>query len=201
MEWNIVRADGEIEVYNATPQGDEYYSHYLEYYPKNGLSFYTSCGYNYCYMRVRLHPTDMRYNGAQFTCIFSLPECGTTNITDPMTVFIQGNFVTPMQLLTIEVHDNYCSNYIGLLEASTDLTVEGVSRESVNLSWSPPFTLGGIPILHYTVYITSNGFSEQNDTTENSIILRRPYASITYQVTAWNSVGEGNASKILGETA
>ena len=81
------------------------------------------------------------------------------------------------------------------------MTVKGVNRESVNLSWSPPFTLDGVPILHYSVYITSNGFSEKNDTTETSIILRRPYASITYQVTAWNRVGEGNASKTLGETA
>ena len=90
---------------------------------------------------------------------------------------------------------------VGLLEAPTDVTIEGISRESVNLSWSPPFTLDGVPILHYSVYITSNGFSEQNDTTETSIILKRPYASITYQITAWNRVGEGNASKTLGETA
>ena len=93
------------------------------------------------------------------------------------------------------------SNYIGLLEASTDVTVKGVSKESVNLSWSPPFTLDGVPILHYTVYITSQGVSEQRNITEASIILRRPYSSITYQITAWNSVGEGTASKILGETA
>ena len=80
------------------------------------------------------------------------------------------------------------------------MTVKGVSRESVYLSWSPPFTLDGVPILHYSVYITSNGFSEQRNTTETSIILGRPYASITYQITAWNSVGEGNASKTFGET-
>ena len=94
VEWEIVRADGEIEMYNATPQ--EYYSYlrYSEDYPENGLSFYTYC-YDYCHMRVRLRPTDMRYNGAQFTCIFSLPECGTTNITDSITIYIQGKFVTP----------------------------------------------------------------------------------------------------------
>ena len=90
---------------------------------------------------------------------------------------------------------------LGLLEAPTDVTVKGVSRESVNLFWSPPFTLDGVSILHYSVYISSNEFSGKNDTTETSITLRRPYASITYQITAWNSVGEGNASKPLGETA
>ena len=104
VEWNIVRADGEIEVYNATPQEYSYYLYYGEDYLENGLSFYTSCGYNYCYIELWLSPTDMRYNGAQFTCIFSLPECGTTNITDPMTVFIQGKFMTPniiIQLLIL----------------------------------------------------------------------------------------------------
>ena len=90
---------------------------------------------------------------------------------------------------------------VGLLEAPTGVTIEGISRENVNLSWSPPFTLDGVPILHYSVYITSQGLLEQRNTTETSIILRRPYATITYQVTAWNIVGEGNASKPLGETA
>ena len=96
VEWNIVRADGEIEGYNATPQGDYYYAIYREDYPENGLSFHTYYSYDYFFISVLLSPTDMRYNGAQFTCIFSLPECGTTNITDPMTVFIQGKFVTPI---------------------------------------------------------------------------------------------------------
>ena len=90
VEWNIVRADGEIEVYHATPQGDYYYSHYSEDYPENGLSLNTHCSYDYCDMSLWLSPTDMRYNGAQFTCTFSLPECGTNSITDPITVYIQG---------------------------------------------------------------------------------------------------------------
>ena len=90
MKWEIVRADGEIEVYNATPQGDYYYSYYSEDYPENGLSFYTRCRYEYCDMILELRPTDMRYNGSQFTCTLNLPECGTTNITDPITVNIQG---------------------------------------------------------------------------------------------------------------
>ena len=97
MEWKIVRTDGEIEMYNATPR--EYYSNlrYSQYYPENGLSLNTYCSANYlyCNMQLRLSPTDMRYNGAQFTCIFSLPECGTTNITDSITIYIQGKFVTP----------------------------------------------------------------------------------------------------------
>ena len=93
MEWEIVRADGDIEVYNATPQGDYYHSYYSEEYPESGLSFYTSC-HGVCDILLGLSPTDLRYNGAQFTTIFSLLECGTTNITDPISVNIQGENVS-----------------------------------------------------------------------------------------------------------
>ena len=93
MEWEIVRADGDIEVYNATPQGDYYDSYYIEEYPESGLSFHTSC-YSFCDILLVLSPTDLRYNGARFTTIFSLPECGTTNITDPISVNIQGENVS-----------------------------------------------------------------------------------------------------------
>ena len=83
------------------------------------------------------------------------------------------------------------------------MTVKTVSRESVGVSWSPPFTLDGVPILHYSVYITSQGFSEQRNTTGTNIILRRPYTSTTYLITAWNEVGEGNTStiKYIGKNA
>ncbi|CAI8038155.1 hypothetical protein GBAR_LOCUS21281, partial [Geodia barretti] len=82
----------------------------------------------------------------------------------------------------------------GLLEAPTDVYYTA-SKESVIVSWSPPFTLEGVPILHYSVYITSQGVSEQRNTTETHITLERPCASTTYQISAWNEVGEGNATR------
>ena len=75
-----------------------------------------------------------------------------------------------------------------------DVSVDEVSVESVNVSWSPPFTLDGVPILHYSVYTTSQGLTEQRNTTETHIILGSPCASTTYQISAWNEVGEGNAT-------
>ena len=88
--------------------------------------------------------------------------------------------------------ENYTT---GLLEAPTDVSVEQVSVESVTVSWSPPFTLDGVPILQYTVYVTSKGRTEVWNTTETQITLERPHASTTYQISAWNRVGEGNASR------
>ena len=73
--------------------------------------------------------------------------------------------------------------------------VNQVSVESVNVSWTPPFTLNEVPILMYTVYITSQGYTETMNTTETNITLERPCASTTYEISAWNEVGEGNITK------
>ena len=84
--------------------------------------------------------------------------------------------------------------YSGLLEPPTDHHVEQVTDESVKVSWSPPFTLSGVPILHYTVYITSNGLTETLNTSQPQVTLDRPCSTTTYQISAWNDVGEGNKS-------
>ena len=84
--------------------------------------------------------------------------------------------------------------FLGLLEAPTDVSVKTISAKSVMVSWSPPSTLAGIPILHYSVYITSEGLTEQINTTETHITMGRPCSSTTYQISAWNEVGEGNTS-------
>ena len=90
VQWEIVRADGEVEIYRAQPQGDYYYSDFYEEFEEEGLVFETSCHYDYCQMQMHLSPTDLRYNGAQVTCNFSLPECNISTITNPTTVNIQG---------------------------------------------------------------------------------------------------------------
>ena len=89
---------------------------------------------------------------------------------------------------------------IGLLDAPTDVNVDQVSVESVNVSWTPPFTLSEVPILMYTVYITSQGYTETINTTETRITLERPCASTTYEISAWNEVGEGDIAT-CGETS
>ena len=166
---------------------------YSQEYPENGLSFRTLCRLLYCAMRLSLNPTDLRYNGAQFTCICSLPECNTTNITDPTTVNIQGEHVAFMQIMSVTNSSCILYFFIGLLEAPTDVDVEADSRKNIRVSWRPPFTLDDVPILHYSVYVTNQGVSEQINTTE-TITLRQPCASTTYSISAWNEVGEGNTT-------
>ena len=59
--------------------------------PDRGLSFNGGCYRHYCVFYITISPIDMRYNGAQITGVFNLPEClESSYITDPMTLNIQG---------------------------------------------------------------------------------------------------------------
>lgn len=79
------------------------------------------------------------------------------------------------------------------------MSIDHVSVEIVNVSWSPPFTLDGVPILQYTVYVTSKGYNDTLNTTETHLTLEKPCTSTTFQISAWNEVGEGNISKRYGK--
>jgi hypothetical protein len=167
--WEIVRAGGEVEVYTALSQ--EYDYRRDEEFQDRGLSLYARCRIR-CQLYLTLNPTDLRYDGSNISLVFNFSECySTPNITNSTTLRIQG-----------------------LLEAPRGVTVETVGIETVNVSWSPPFTLDGVPILHYSVYVTSGGLTAQYNITEMHITLRRPCASTTYQISGWNEVGEGNAT-------
>ena len=186
--WEIQRADGNIEVY--TVLNDTY--HYTRYLPDRGLETYTYYDYYYYFDScLGVMPTDLRYNGAQITGVLDLPECfNSSNVTDTITLNIQG-----IKSLRMVVFILCVSFLTGLLEAPSDVMFDIVSRDRVIVSWSPPYTLDGIPILYYTVNIISQGVvTEQINTTETLITLERPCVSTTYQISAWNDVGEGNAT-------
>ena len=58
---------------------------------------------------------------------------------------------------------NYLYHITGLLESVSNLTVVPINSTTVLISWSPPFTLEGVPILGYNVTIT-NTTSGENET-------------------------------------
>ena len=64
--------------------------------PDRGISFDGLCiQSDICYLEMEVSPTDMRYNGAQITGVVNLPECfNSSNITDPMTLNIQGTLLS-----------------------------------------------------------------------------------------------------------
>ena len=78
--WEIQKADGEIETYIGPELNgvDTYHSEYQDY-PDRGVQLYASCDFQQktCYFRLRIHPIDLQYNGAQITIALHLPVCYT----------------------------------------------------------------------------------------------------------------------------
>ena len=86
--WEIQRADGNIEVY--TVLNDTYHYGLDQYLPDRGLNIFGNCDFR-CRLNLEISPTDLRYNGAQITGVFNLPECfNSPNVTDTTTLNIQG---------------------------------------------------------------------------------------------------------------
>ena len=88
--------------------------------------------------------------------------------------------------------------FTGLLESVGDLAVSHINSTTVLISWSPPFTLEGVPILGYNVTITT---SEENDTVQVAGDTTMLYYSIqddfTVTVIAINAVGPGDKASHL----
>ena len=88
--WEILRADGEFEVYTVANQDKYYYGRY-ETLEDRGLRFSGGCDIG-CIPRLTITPTDMRYDGAQITGVVNLPGCyNATNTTDTTVLSIQGD--------------------------------------------------------------------------------------------------------------
>ena len=87
----------------------------------------------------------------------------------------------------------------GLLEPVGNLNVTLINSTTVLISWSPPFTLEGVPILGYTVTITSTTSGEnetmsvEGDTTMlyYSIDHPDPDNNFTVTVVPINGAGPG----------
>ena len=61
-------------------------------------------------------------------------------------------------------HLQYPVIFTGPLEAVIDFTVVSINSTTVLISWSPPFTLEGVPILGYNVTITNTTSGEELET-------------------------------------
>ena len=93
-----------------------------------------------------------------------------------------------------------------MLESVSNLTVTPVNSTTVLISWSPPFTLEGVPILGYNVTIT-NTTSEENKTllVEDTTLLYSidhsdPGNSFAVTVVLINEVGAGELKPYVQST-
>ena len=65
----------------------------------------------------------------------------------------------------------------------------------INCSWSPPFSLDGVPIYGYIINVTNEGDNTQYTTTSNTtswIYYPSQFGNYTISVAGNNSAGEGN---------
>ena len=74
------------------------------------------------------------------------------------------------------VHACHVYFYAGLLKSVSNLTVTSINSTTVLISWSPPYTLEGIPILGYNVTITTSG--GPNETMSVDGVISMLYYSI-----------------------
>ena len=91
----------------------------------------------------------------------------------------------------------------GLLESVSNIDVNRVNSTTVLISWSPPFTLEGVPILGYNVTIT-NTTSGENETmlVEDTTLLYsidHPDSENNFAVTVIpiNEVGAGQPATLV----
>lgn len=77
------------------------------------------------------------------------------------------------------------------MSAVTDVTNVQVNSSTIELSYTAPPTLDGIPISNYSIDISNN--NEIYWTTENNIQLTfaDPCTNYTVEISAWNTVGKG----------
>ena len=92
--------------------------------------------------------------------------------------------------------------YAGLLEPVSNLTVVPINSTTVLISWSPPFTLEGVPILDYNVTIANitSGENETMSVEGNTTMLYYsidhpdPDSNFIVTVAPINVVGAGRVS-------
>ena len=69
---------------------------------------------------------------------------------------------------------------------------------ALQLTWTAPPTLAGVPILQYSIYIHdyTTGKELTINTTATGCLLSEPHVqcSVEVSVSAWNAVGEGERS-------
>ena len=72
--------------------------------------------------------------------------------------------------------------FAGLSESVSNLTVIFINSTTVLISWTPPFTLEGVPILGYNVTITNTTSGENESMLLNSTGHSDPQTSLLYSI-------------------
>ena len=88
----------------------------------------------------------------------------------------------------------------GKLLVVNNLTCTRQGHYCINCSWSPPFSLDGVPIYGYIINVTNEGDNTQYTTTSNTtswIYCPSQFGNYTVSIAGNNSAGEGEISTTL----
>ena len=89
----------------------------------------------------------------------------------------------------------------GLLSSVVDISYYFIDSSSLNISWSPPFTLPGTHITGYNISVTSIMFHISQFITDTYYVLTAPnntdpYDEISITVSGYNGAGNGEMTTI-----
>ena len=97
---------------------------------------------------------------------------------------------------------DYCS-FSGPLSSVGDLSSSFINSSTINISWSPPFTLPGTSITGYNISVTSNGTTTNYFTSDSYYVLQlsnitdSPCNEINITVSGYNGL-DGEINSISG---
>ena len=111
---------------------------------------------------------------------------------------LDGQFI----LLNFHCWLSYKCYYTGLLDAVAELQLNKVNASTLLISWNPPYTLEGVPILYYCIKVNSSLNIHTENTTSlyyySVIDIKPAQTEINVAVTILpvNKVGEGMATSV-----
>ena len=76
--------------------------------------------------------------------------------------------------LLFMIYDDYIKiiNFSGTLSSIGNLSHSFINSSTINISWSPPFTLPGTAITGYNISVTSNGTTTNYFTSDSYYVLQ-----------------------------
>ena len=90
--------------------------------------------------------------------------------------------------------------FVGTLSAVGNLTVQSNGSCCHIISWTPPYTLLGVPILRYNINITQGThFIQYSVTSTEMNYCPLQFGKYTVSVAAVNKVGEGKRNSTIQE--
>ena len=119
-------------------------------------------------------------NESRITCVGTTHSPPSQESSDPALILVQGEEHELNRYPSIIMY--IIIIYTGLLESVSNLTVTLINSTTVLISWSPPFTLEGVPILGYNVTITNTTSGENETMLLNSTGHSDPQTSLLYSI-------------------